>query len=225
MLPSSSVAGNINLVSTAKKFVTQMADFWTFPSCIVVVLQTVLHLKEWLTCSWTLPVLDNAYLGTPYMATPYSGGSIGTSKDMYNFFRSQFCIKIKCAFGKLTQHGGILRSALPQKMTIKKSVALVMSLARLHNFCTNKQQSIEISTGQDTLNLEQESAVPLKANGHTDVLLSRQLLGGGEHFECIDRNGRRRLQRSFIGIQLPQDCIHASVMDQDLQRPPHRKRI
>ena len=45
---------------------------------------------------------DNAYLNTPYMATPYSAVSSGT-KDAYNFYHSQLRIRIECTFGMLTQ--------------------------------------------------------------------------------------------------------------------------
>ena len=45
---------------------------------------------------------DNAYLNTPFMATPYSGGALTGSKDAYNFFHSQLQIQVECAFGKLT---------------------------------------------------------------------------------------------------------------------------
>jgi DDE superfamily endonuclease len=44
---------------------------------------------------------DNAYLNTPFMATPYSGTTGGT-KDAYNFYHSQLRIRIECAFGILT---------------------------------------------------------------------------------------------------------------------------
>jgi hypothetical protein len=44
---------------------------------------------------------DNAYLNTPYMATPYANVSGGT-KDSYNFYHSQLRIRMECAFGMLT---------------------------------------------------------------------------------------------------------------------------
>jgi hypothetical protein len=77
---------------------------------------------------------DNAYLNTQYMATPYSAVSGGT-KDAYNFYHSQLRIRIECTFGMLTHRWGILRSAIPMNVTLRKTVALVLALAKLHNFC------------------------------------------------------------------------------------------
>ncbi len=43
----------------------------------------------------------NAYLNTAYMATPSTAIS-GVPKDAYNFYHSQFRIRIECVFGMLT---------------------------------------------------------------------------------------------------------------------------
>jgi hypothetical protein len=50
-------------------------------------------------------------------------------------------------------------------------------------------------------------------------------MGGSEHFDGIDRNARRRQQRSFSGILLPRERLHAAVMDLDLRRPAPRGRL
>jgi hypothetical protein len=74
---------------------------------------------------------DNAHLNTRYMATLFLNVSSG-SKDDYNYFHSQVCIQVECAFGQLVSRWGILRSAIPCNVTIVKTVALVSCLARLH---------------------------------------------------------------------------------------------
>jgi hypothetical protein len=162
---------------------------------------------------------DNAYLNTTYMATPYSGTTTA-SKDSYNYYHSQLRIQIECAFGKFTQRWGILRSALPKQVTVKKTVALVLALAKLHNFCIDERQSVDAATARDTSHIEQVGGVPLVAIEHDEnIFVPRQLLGAGEHFEGIDRNERRRLQRSFTNIQLPRERLLALVLDAGLQRP------
>ena len=83
---------------------------------------------------------DNAYLNAPYMATPYAAVSGGT-KDAYNFYHSQLRIRIECAFGMLTHRRAILRSAIPMNVRVKKIVALVLALVRLHNYCINNDVS------------------------------------------------------------------------------------
>ena len=44
---------------------------------------------------------NNAYLNTPYTATPFAAVSGGT-KDSYNFYHSQLRIRIECTIGMLT---------------------------------------------------------------------------------------------------------------------------
>ena len=80
---------------------------------------------------------DNAYISSPFMATPYSGVS-GGSKDAYNFYHSQLRINIECAFGRLVHRWSVLRSAIAANITISKTCALVVALAKLHNFCIDE---------------------------------------------------------------------------------------
>ena len=170
---------------------------------------------------------DNAYLNTPFMASPYSGGALTGSKDAYNFYHSQLRIQIECAFGKFTQRWGILRSAMPRGVSIRKSVALVLALAKLHNFCIDqKEVQVESMTAQDERYIEEQGAVPLEDDPRTNgQQIPRQLIGAGEHFDGIERNERRRRNRSFSGIELPREKLHAIVVDQGLQRPPSRGRV
>jgi hypothetical protein len=170
---------------------------------------------------------DNAYLNAIFMATPYAGGAATGSRDAYNFYHSQLQIQIECAFGKLTQRWGILRSAMPNGVSLKKAVALVVSLARLHNFCIDQKQiQIENMTARDERYIERNGAVPLEEDARTNgQRLPRQLIGGGHHFVGMERNERRRLDRSFSGIELPRERLVAVVIDQDLRRPRPRGRL
>ena len=77
---------------------------------------------------------DNAYLNSPFIATPYPNVS-GGYKDAYNFFHSQLRIRVECAFGMLVQRWSMLRTIMPLGITI----ALLSTLARLHNFCINSE--------------------------------------------------------------------------------------
>jgi DDE superfamily endonuclease len=74
---------------------------------------------------------DNAYINSPFMATPYSGTK-GGIKDAYNFCHLQLQINIECAFGHLVHWWGILWSLFPQHITLKKTIALVMVTQLLH---------------------------------------------------------------------------------------------
>ncbi|KAG7342673.1 DDE superfamily endonuclease [Nitzschia inconspicua] len=80
---------------------------------------------------------DNAYLNAPFLATPYPNVSSG-HMDAYNYFHSQLRIRVECAFGMFVQRWGILRSAIPKGISIRKTTAMVLALAKLHNFCIDQ---------------------------------------------------------------------------------------
>jgi hypothetical protein len=83
------------------------------------------------------------------MATPYAAVSGGT-KDANNFYHSQLRIRIECTFGILTYRWAILRSAIPANIRIEKTVALVVALAKLHNYCINANDNdISANTARD----------------------------------------------------------------------------
>ena len=168
---------------------------------------------------------DNAYLNTPYMATPYAAVSGGT-KDAYNFYHSQLRIRIECTFGILTHRWAILRSAIPVNIRIEKTVALVMALAKLHNYCINaKDNDISANTARDEWISEINGAVPLvRVEGHNEGsdVVPEQLLHGAEHFDDIGHAGRRRRQRhyeSMTNAPLPREQLHSFIAAIGVTRP------
>jgi DDE superfamily endonuclease len=174
---------------------------------------------------------DNAYLNTQYMATPYSAVSSGT-KDAYNFYHSQLRIRIECTFGMLTHRWGMLRSAIPKNVTLRKTVALVLALAKLHNFCINFDDIQVLSqTPTDEWQNEIQGAIPLVPMQNAGVsqqdVVPEQLLGGGNHFNDIGgvnaRYNRQRRYNYWIerneGMMLPRDQMHSFVASVGLTRP------
>ena len=106
---------------------------------------------------------NNAYLNTPYMATPYSALS-GGSKDSYNVYHLQVRIRMDCTFGILTHCWAMLRSAIPMSVSVKKTVALVCALGKLHNFCIDTKgdnMDIPMATPADKWQIEMNGGVPL----------------------------------------------------------------
>jgi hypothetical protein len=108
---------------------------------------------------------------------------------------------------------------MPNKVLLKKAVALVVSLARLHNFCIDqKQLQIENMIAWDERYIERLGAVPLEEDARTNgQRIPRQLIGGGHHFVGMERNERCCLDRSFSGIELPRERLLAIVIDQDFR--------
>jgi hypothetical protein len=146
---------------------------------------------------------DNAYLNTPYMATPYAA-VLGGTKDAYNFYHSQLRIRIECTFGMLTHRWAILQSAIPMNVTVHKTVALILALAKLHNYCIDADDgNSDTYTASDEWQNELNGAVPLVAttqdaqSRHDDVI-PEQLVQGGHHFDDIGGiAGRHNRQRRF----------------------------
>ena len=120
---------------------------------------------------------DNAYLNTQYMATPYTnvaGNEEQRTKDDYNFYHSQLRIRIECAFGMLVQRWGILRTALPHTMSLTRIVALVNTLARLHNFCIDEADRL---SGKENLRhrlLQDVQYMMENEDGYVELRSSRE---------------------------------------------------
>jgi hypothetical protein len=91
---------------------------------------------------------DNAYLNSKFMVTPYPNVSSG-SKDDFNFFHSQLRIRVECDFGMLVGRWGLLRAAIPQNISLTRTIALVHALVKLHNFCIDTQDKMHTKEPAD----------------------------------------------------------------------------
>ncbi|GFH48493.1 hypothetical protein CTEN210_04969 [Chaetoceros tenuissimus] len=170
---------------------------------------------------------DNAYVNTDFMATPYTKSHREFCKlhDNYNFFHSQLRINIECAFGILCQRWGFLRKPAPKKYTIKKIIAFVSCLCRLHNFLINKNEMYSSSTlpptPRDAYYLSCEGEVDMSEREDGDPLVPRDLSGGGEHFD----DDTMRMRRSTVpSDMLPREQLMIDVSDSGFVRPKVRRR-
>jgi hypothetical protein len=96
------------------------------------------------------------------MATPYPNVRLSSNKekDAYNFFHSQLRINVECAFGMLVMRWGFLKKKAPERYTIKKTIAMVSCLCRLHNFLIdNGSSNVPPPTAGDELTLAVSDAV------------------------------------------------------------------
>ena len=158
-------------------------------------------------------------------------------RESYNFYHSQLRIRIECAFGMLTHRWSILRSAIPRRVSIRKTVALVLALAKLHNFCIDSDDSCALShTARDEWNMELNGAIPLvitRRHSHNSseaqedvVVVPQQLLDAGNHFDDIGgatiRYNRQRRYSYWMrneGMVLPRDRLHTLIASVGLTRP------
>ena len=174
---------------------------------------------------------DNAYINTIFMATPYPNTS-GGSKDNYNFYHSQLRIRIECAFGMLVKRWGVLRMAMPQGITVKKTIALVNCLAKLHNFCIDEIDDALDGLTEDNCNIEcgDRGYVPMVPNNTiTDVLdmdvqTPEALVGGGDHFDDVPRALRRTRTVAASEMVLPRTKLCKHVEDMHMVRPTSNRR-
>ena len=123
---------------------------------------------------------------------------------------------------------------IPKKITLKKTVALVMCLAKLHNFCIDEREtSISPLTAVDEATIELDGAVPLQHyDADTDEGqftaqqgLPLQLIDAGNHFDDMPVSVRRQRKRELQRVQreldemLPRDRMHFIVRNKQLRRP------
>ncbi len=164
---------------------------------------------------------DNAYINTPFMATPYPNIGTDMTKDAYNFFHSQLRITIEGAFGLLTQRWGYLRKQAPKKYTIKKNIAAVSAMCRIHNFLIEDGETTcpRSHSEEDEWSLAVNGAVPFALREGVRVPL--QLMDAGHHHD--DDPTRQRRDRSRNSEVLPREALYNIVTEKNLRRPVPRK--
>ena len=104
-------------------------------------------------------------------------------------------------------------------------MALVVVLAKLHNFCINEtdESTIPSMTAADDLNLSLGGGIPLERDEAAQMHLPRQLMGGGDHFDDMDRRTRhaRECEAAWNHDELlPRERLCMQVQDGNLSRPP-----
>ena len=170
---------------------------------------------------------DSTYLNAPYMATPFTGATAG-SVDAYNFYHSQLRIRVECAFGMLTERWAILRTAIPRNTPVRKTIAIVCALAKLHNFCIEQVDeechTIPPEMSVDSIRHEILGAVPLVLDGSHDQAVPIQLIGAGHHLDDYPRNNRRAHARQFQGHVLPRERLLQLIQEIGYTRPPQVNR-
>ena len=167
---------------------------------------------------------DNAYVNTAYMVTPFKA-AVGKAKDAFNFYLSQLRITIECAFGMLVHRWGILRRAMPLNISLTKTVALVIALCKLHNFCIDENETILQPVADDTIEIALNGGIDLRAfnqqnndstqNSRSDGVVDtpeiytpeteqvNDLLNGGENMDDVSSKHRRQLYRGAEASKTP----------------------
>ena len=149
------------------------------------------------------------------MATLYPNVSCNPnqrSKDNYNFYHSQLCIHIVCAFGMLLQKWGLLQIAMPRNLSLKKINAIINALAKLHNFCMEESEILEDvpqALARDTNHVmnNHNGYVKLSYDGH-DTTVTLDLMHGGHHFMDVPWDFLCNHQLNNPTEMLPRTTLH-----------------
>ncbi len=175
---------------------------------------------------------DNAYLNMPFMATPPYPVVSGGTRDSYNFYHSQLRICIDMHIWDMTKRWSMLQSAMPMKVTVQKTVVLVVALAKLHNYCIDTQDSCtDVGiTAIDVWTSELDGAVPLvpvQVDDAMNQVVPEQLMEEGtHHFNNVGgAAGCRNLQQQYNrtsqmnGVPLPRERLHHHIKSIGATRP------
>ncbi len=124
------------------------------------------------------------------------------------------------------KHWGILRATFPSGITIKKTVAMVNVLAKLHNFCIDcmdRTLFVEDSTSEDLSNIVNSELghVMLEDVDGFDVQLPFQIMYPGHHFDDIPETQRRCQLRDEV---MPHTKLLSTVVESSMHRPPINRR-
>jgi hypothetical protein len=131
------------------------------------------------------------------------------------------------------QQWGVLQSAIPLGISIRKTIVMVLALAlaKLHNFCIDQTDTnILPMTATDKLRLmgRMTGLVPLDEgksfdDGTADGMnqrIPRQLIGGGEHFQDVPREVRESRRRIHSDVRLPRERLAKDYVRENNYRRP-----
>lgn len=139
-------------------------------------------------------------------------------------------IRVECAFGQLVHRWAILRAPMPMNTSIKKTVALVNALAKLHNFCINVQDEVRTDSSPEDIRNLMDSAEgfitldEVEVEG-IDTQIPLQLMDGGNHFDDVPVAIRRRINRDNLSSALPRTELLIKVVNSNMDRPSSVNRI
>ena len=140
-------------------------------------------------------VADNAYTPTEHLVPVYGGierAQIG--KDDTNYFILQVRIHIERAFGIMKQRFCILKK--PLECSFSHASSLVMSIARLHNFCLSESLGAGTLLDFDQINQTDEELINLPTHDYNLLItpgqsMQRQAIHYRVQSMRLRRPGRR----------------------------------
>ena len=125
----------------------------------------------------------------------------------------------------LVQRWGFLQTAKPQNISIKKIIAIVNSLAKLHNFCIEELDIFEavpksLASDQDNIITDAHGYVELleSDDDHGDFNVPTDLMNGGHHFEGVPACIIQNYERNHPSETLRRIVLHNFIVDGHWER-------
>ena len=125
----------------------------------------------------------------------------------------------------LVKRWGILGSAMPQGITIKKPLAMVNTMAKLHNFCIDRVDGTNTAEGllsKDMPHLMNSELgyVELENVDGSEVDLPVQLMNAGHHLNDVpEPQSRHRGEGGSIDLSMPHTQLLHKVAESNMQHP------
>ena len=133
----------------------------------------------------------------------------------------------------LVQRWAMLRTPMPRNLPIRRIIATVVALAKLHNFCIDESNSLEnnipsslASDDNDMLNNSKGYVGMMEDEAHGETAVPIDLMQPGHHFDDVPRNMRARHMYAISRDThvLPRTAIHQFIEDGHWVRPRQNKR-
>jgi hypothetical protein len=105
----------------------------------------------------------------------------------------QLRIQVEYCFGILIQRWSILHAPMPCGFLIKKIIALVNALAKLHNFCINEQDGTPdsfLAIDAEHLMHNEGGSLELVTTDTHNVPVPQGIMDCGHHFQDVPRAHR-----------------------------------
>ncbi len=155
------------------------------------------------------------------MATPYSnisGNEEYRTRDDYNFYHSQLRIRVECGFGMLVQHWVILQTALSHSIPLTRIVALVNTLARLHNYFIDEADHLWVKDNMYMMENE-NGFIKLQPSAVRGLSIPTDLLSSVKNFVDVSDTLLWQHQYNNPEERLPRFRLHATIADWHYQQP------
>jgi hypothetical protein len=119
--------------------------------------------------------------------------------------------------------------AMPRNLSVRRVVALVVALAKLHNFCIDESdipEHVPQTFYRDRFHMMNADSgyVTLRTDDpQQNTAVPTELIHGGEHFEDVPDNQLRAQRRRNLGVEFPRTRLFQLIADGHWQRPIMRR--